>query len=81
MDVVWVIVHGLLGEIVSDKDPKFTSSFWRSFQRELSTETKFSTTYVTPQIRLTREPNRNIKGHPIKSANLNLTQMDLHLAT
>ena len=40
-----VRLHGVPWEIVLDKDPRFTSSFWRSFQRELGTETRFSTTY------------------------------------
>ena len=44
-----VRLHGVPQEIVSDRDPKFTSTFWRSFQRELGTDTRFSTTYH-PQI-------------------------------
>lgn len=35
---------------------------------------------VTPQIRLTSEPNWNIKGHPLKSINPDLTGMNLLLA-
>ena len=40
-----VRLHGVPREIVSDRDPRFTSMFWRSFQRELGTDTRFSTTY------------------------------------
>ena len=38
-------LHGVPREIVSDRDPRFTSTFWTSLQRELGTETKFSTAY------------------------------------
>lgn len=38
-------LHGVLREIVSNRDPRFTLSIWRSFLRELGAETKFSTTY------------------------------------
>ena len=40
-----VRLHGVPREIVSDRDPRFTSTFWRSFQRELGTDTRFSTAY------------------------------------
>lgn len=36
---------------------------------------------VTPQIRLTRQPSQNVMGHPVKSVNPNLTQIDLLLAS
>ncbi|KAJ9551511.1 hypothetical protein OSB04_015556 [Centaurea solstitialis] len=37
--------HGILLSIVSDRDSRFTSSFWRSFQRVMGSELKFSTAY------------------------------------
>ena len=37
--------YGVPREIVSDRDPRFTSTFWRLFQRELGTDTRFSTAY------------------------------------
>ena len=38
-------LHGVPWEIVLDRDPRFTSSFCRSFQRELGTDTRFSTAH------------------------------------
>lgn len=40
-----VRLHRVPIEIVSDREPIFTSSFQRSFQRELDTETKFNIEY------------------------------------
>lgn len=40
-----VRIHRVQQEIVLNRDPISTSFFWRSFQRELSTETKFNITY------------------------------------
>ena len=40
-----VRLHGAPLSIVSDRDPRFTSNFWRSLQRALSTELHLSTAY------------------------------------
>nr|XP_043638075.1 uncharacterized protein LOC122609080 [Erigeron canadensis] len=37
--------HGLPISIVSDRDTRFTSHFWRKFQEEMGTTLKFSTAY------------------------------------
>ncbi|KAJ9548812.1 hypothetical protein OSB04_021355 [Centaurea solstitialis] len=37
--------HGIPLSIVSDRDSRFTSSFWKSFQRVMGSELKFSTAY------------------------------------
>nr|GEX50341.1 hypothetical protein [Tanacetum cinerariifolium] len=37
--------HGILGSIISDRDPRFTSNFWRSLQNALGTRLDMSTTY------------------------------------
>ncbi|KAI3672993.1 hypothetical protein L6452_39099 [Arctium lappa] len=37
--------HGIPLSIVSDRDSRFTSTFWQSFQRELGSRVKLSTTY------------------------------------
>jgi len=37
--------HGVPLSIVSDRDSRFTSTFWQSFQRELGSQVKLSTTY------------------------------------
>jgi hypothetical protein len=40
-----VRLHGVPLSIVSDRDPRLTSRFWRAFQRELGTDLRFSTAY------------------------------------
>ena len=40
-----VIRHGVPVSIVSDRDPRFNSRFWKSFQECLGTELKMSTAY------------------------------------
>jgi hypothetical protein len=38
-------LHGMPKEIVSDRDTKFTSNFWKSLIASLETKLLFSTTY------------------------------------
>jgi hypothetical protein len=38
-------LHGMPKEIVSDKDTKFTSNFWKSLMDDFETKLLFSTTY------------------------------------
>ena len=38
-------LHGVPSSIVSDRDPLFTSEFWRSLQRALGTQQRLSTAY------------------------------------
>ena len=40
-----VRLHGVPLSIVSDRDPRFTSRFWRSLQKALGTELRMSTAY------------------------------------
>jgi hypothetical protein len=37
-----VCLHGVTSAIISDKDSHFTSRFWRSLQKEMGMELKFS---------------------------------------
>jgi RNase H-like domain found in reverse transcriptase/Reverse transcriptase (RNA-dependent DNA polymerase)/Retroviral aspartyl protease/Integrase zinc binding domain/Retrotransposon gag protein len=40
-----VRLHGVPESIISDRDPRFTSEFWKSLQLALGTKLKFSTSY------------------------------------
>ena len=40
-----VILHGVPLSIISDRDPHFTSHFWKSFQKGLGTHVNLSTTF------------------------------------
>ena len=38
-------LHGVLVSIVSDRDPRFTAHFWKSFQKAMGTRLTMSTTF------------------------------------
>jgi len=40
-----VRLHGVPSNIVSDRDPRFTSRFWQTLQEALGTKLKRSSTY------------------------------------
>nr|GEX15856.1 putative reverse transcriptase domain-containing protein [Tanacetum cinerariifolium] len=40
-----VTIHGIPISIISDRDPRFASNFWRAFQKALGTQLDMSTTY------------------------------------
>ena len=42
-EIVWL--HGVLVSIVSDKDPRFTTHFWKSFQKAMGTQLTMSTVF------------------------------------
>ena len=44
-----VRLHGVLVDIVSDRDPRFVSRFWQSLHETLGTKLQFSTAFH-PQI-------------------------------
>ena len=40
-----VRLHGVLVSIISDRDPRFTTHFWKSFQRVMGTQLMMSTLF------------------------------------
>ena len=42
-EIVWL--HGVSVSIVSDKDPRITSHFWKSFQKAMGTQLTMSTMF------------------------------------
>ena len=40
-----VRLHGVLVSIVSNRDPRFTAHFWKSFQKAMGTQLSLSTTF------------------------------------
>ena len=40
-----ICLNGVFSSIVSDRDPRFTSKFWRALQRALGTELNLSTAH------------------------------------
>ena len=40
-----VRLHGVPVSIVSNRDPKFTAHFWKSFQKAMGTQLPMSTTF------------------------------------
>ena len=43
-EIVWL--HGVPSFIVLDRDPRFTTHFWKSFQRVIGTQLMMSTTFI-----------------------------------
>ena len=42
-EIVWL--HGVPVSIVSDRDPRFTTHFWKSFQKAMGTQLTMSTAF------------------------------------
>ena len=42
-EIFWL--HGVLVSIVSDRDPKFKTHFWESFQQAMGTQLRINTTF------------------------------------
>ena len=40
-----VRLHGVPVSIVSDRDPRFTAQFWKSFQKAMGTQLSMSTAF------------------------------------
>jgi hypothetical protein len=56
-------LHGLPKTIISDRDAKFTSSFWKSLFVGLGTQLAFSMTYHPQTDGQTERVNKSARGH------------------
>ncbi|GJR66324.1 reverse transcriptase domain-containing protein [Tanacetum coccineum] len=54
--------HGIPASIICDRDGRFTSNFWRSFQKALGTDISMSTAYH-PETDARAEDKTNTRGH------------------
>lgn len=71
--------HGICQELVSDRDPKFISSFWRQLQTQLGTRLKMSTAHRPQSDGQTERVNRNINEYLRAFVNHEQNDWDLHL--
>ncbi|PKI65690.1 hypothetical protein CRG98_013915 [Punica granatum] len=75
-----VRMHGILMNIVSDRDPKFLSYFWKTLWAKLGTKLLFSTA-CHPQIDgQTEVVNRTLSSLLRAAVNTNLKSLDTFLA-
>ena len=58
-----VRLHRVLVSIVSDRDPRFTSCFWHSFQEALDTELHMSSAYHPQSDGAEREDYSDLGGY------------------
>ena len=56
-----VRLHGIPINIISDRDPRFTSSFWKATWKQLGTRLKMSTAYHPQSDGLTERNNRSLE--------------------
>ncbi|GJP42097.1 hypothetical protein CLOM_g1688 [Closterium sp. NIES-68] len=54
-------LHGLPSAIISDRDPKFTSNFWRHLWDQFGTKLQFSSAYHPPTDRQTERVNQTME--------------------
>lgn len=74
-----VRLHGLPETIISDRDPRFTATFWRSFWASLGTSLTMSTAYHPQTDGQTENSNKTLETILRSVVNFEQTDWDLHL--
>ena len=72
-------LHGMPKTLVSDRDPRFTSDFWRSLMRLLGTELLMSSSYHPETDGQTERTNRTLQQMLRTTSTNLLTDWDLEL--
>jgi hypothetical protein len=71
--------HGIPSAIISDRDPRFTSHFWRALWKQLGTQLAMSTAYHPQSDGQTERQNRTLEDMLRAYANYHRNDWDLHL--
>jgi hypothetical protein len=74
-----VRLHGIPTSIISDRDPRFTSSFWSELWKRLGTKLAMSTAYHPQTDGQTERANRTIEEILRAYVNTQQNDWDLHL--
>ncbi|PON70116.1 Ribonuclease H-like domain containing protein [Parasponia andersonii] len=76
-----VKLHGVSKVIISDRDSRFTSKFWRSIQKALGTNLAFSIIFILKLMGNQREPYRLLKTclEPVCSISMDFVANTCHL--
>jgi hypothetical protein len=75
-----VRLHGVPESILSDRDPRFTSHFWRAFWEQLGTTLTMSTAYHPQTDGQTERANRTLEEMLRSRINFEQDDWDEHLA-
>jgi len=75
-----VRLHGVPESIVSDRDPRFTSNFWKSLWQQLGTKLHMSTSYHPESDGQTERANRTLEEALRAYVNIHHDDWDEHLA-
>ena len=71
--------HGLPVAILSDRDPRFTASFWRAFWAQLGTTLLMSTAYHPQTDGQTENSNKTLETVLRSVVNFEQSDWDTHL--
>lgn len=78
---VWVREYGVPKRIVSDRDPRFASEFWRELWRLLGTKLSMSTAYHPQTDGQTENTNKTVENMLRAYVNHHLDDWDEHLVS